>query len=79
MASTLSINHYTSHEPLGIVSDEEYQRFKDQLLGELQEEWPDAIVSIEDDEELRTEVNGVTPEQTEPVVPDEQRRSRPRR
>ena len=60
MASTLSITHYTSHEPLGIVSDEEYQRFKDQLLGELQEEWPDAIVSIEDDEEPRTDVDGVS-------------------
>ena len=60
MASTLSITHYTSHEPLGIVSDEEYQRFKDQLLQEFQEEWPDAMVSIEDDEEPRTEVDGVS-------------------
>ena len=60
MASTLSINHYTSHEPLGIVSDEEYQRFKDQLLVAFQEEWPDAMVSIEDDEEPRTEVDGVS-------------------
>jgi hypothetical protein len=60
MASTLSIIHYTSHEPLGIVSDEEYQRFKDQLLVSFQEEWPDAVVSIEDDEEPRTEVNGVS-------------------
>jgi hypothetical protein len=60
MASTLSINHYTSHEPLGIVSDEEYQRFKDQLLAAFQEEWPDAMVSIEDDEEPRTEVDGVS-------------------
>ena len=60
MASTLSITHYTSHEPLGIVSDEEYQRFKDQLLEAFQEEWPDAIVLIEDDEEPYTEVNGVS-------------------
>jgi len=60
MASTLSITHYTSHEPLGVVSDEEYQRFKDQLLEEFQEEWPDAIVSIEDDEEPYTEVDGVS-------------------
>jgi len=60
MASTLSITHYTSHEPLGIVSDEEYQRYKDQLLEEFQEEWPDAIVSIEDDEEPRTDVDGVS-------------------
>ena len=60
MASTLSITHYTSHEPLGIVSDEEYQRFKDQLLVSFQEEWPDAVVSIEDDEEPYTEVDGVS-------------------
>jgi len=60
MASTLSITHYTSHEPLGIVSDEEYQRFKDQLLEAFQEEWPGAIVSIEDDEEHYTVVNGVS-------------------
>ena len=60
MATTLSITHYTSHEPLGIVSDEEYQRFKDQLLEEFQEEWPDAIVSLEDDEEPRTDVDGVS-------------------
>lgn len=60
MASTLSITHYTSHEPLGIVSDEEYQRFKDRLLVAFQEEWPDANVSIEDDEEPYTEVDGVS-------------------
>jgi hypothetical protein len=60
MASTLSITHYTSHEPLGIVSDEEYRRFKDQLLKAFQEEWPDAIVSIEDDEEPYTDVVGVS-------------------
>jgi hypothetical protein len=60
MASTLSIFHYTSHEPLVIVSDEEYQRFKDQLLVAFQEEWPEAVVSIEDDEEPRTEVGGVS-------------------
>ena len=60
MASTLSIFHYTSHEPLGIVSDEEYQRFKDQLLVAFQDEWPDAVVAIEDDEEPYTQVNGVS-------------------
>ena len=60
MASTLSISHYTSHEPLGIISDEEYQRFKDQLLEAFRDEWPDAIVSIEDDEEPYTEVVGVS-------------------
>ena len=60
MPSTLSITHYTSHEPLGIVSDEEYQRYKDKLLEAFQDEWPDAVVSIEDDEEPYTEVVGVS-------------------
>jgi hypothetical protein len=60
MASTLSISHYTSHEPLGIVSDEEYQRFKNQLLEAFRDEWPDAAVSIEDNEEAYTEVVGVS-------------------
>ena len=60
MPATLSITHYTSHEPLGLVSDEEYQRFKDKLLEAFQDEWPDAVVSIEDDEEPYTEVVGVS-------------------
>jgi len=60
MASTLSITQYTSHEALGIVSDEEYQRFKDQLLEAFQGEWPEAIIAIEDDEEAGAEVDGVS-------------------
>ena len=60
MTSRLTINYFASHDILGLVSDEEYQRFKDQLLVAFQDEWPDAIVSIEDDEEPYTQVDGVS-------------------
>ena len=32
MAAKLSITYFASHDMLGLVSDEEYQRFKDELL-----------------------------------------------
>lgn len=60
MASKLSITYYASHELLGMVSDEEYQRFKDQLLDALQGEWPDATVTIEDDEDIHVDIDGVS-------------------
>ena len=60
MASTLSIAYFANHDLLGVVSEEEYERFKDQLLQSLQEEWPEATVSIDDDEEVYVEVEGLT-------------------
>ena len=60
MTGRLTINYFTSHDILGVVSEEEYQRFKDQLLEAFQQEWPDAAVSTEDDEEPYTEVDGVS-------------------
>lgn len=59
MASKLAITYYASRDMLGMVSDEEYERFKDLLLEALQEEWPDSLISIEDDEEAGVEINGV--------------------
>jgi hypothetical protein len=59
MASRLAITYYASRDMLGMVSDEEYERFKDQLLEALQEEWPDSQISIEDDEEAGVEIDGV--------------------
>jgi len=32
--------------------EEEYEQFKSQLLRQLQEEWPDATVTIDDDEDV---------------------------
>jgi hypothetical protein len=59
MASKLAITYYASRDMLGMVSDEEYERFKDLLLDTFQEEWPDAQVSIEDDEEAGVDIDGV--------------------
>jgi hypothetical protein len=60
MASNLSITYYASHELLGIASDEEYRRFKDQLQEAFEQEWPDAVISIGDDEEPYFEIEGVS-------------------
>jgi len=60
MASTLSIAYFANHDLLGVVSEEEYERFKSQLLQALQEEWPDATVTIDDDEEVYVETEGIT-------------------
>ena len=60
MASTFSIAYFANHDLLGVVSEEEYERFKIQLLQALQEEWPDATVTIDDDEEVYVETEGIT-------------------
>ncbi len=60
MASTLSIAYFANHDLLGVVSEEEYERFKSQLLQAFQEEWPDATVSVDDDEEVNVETGGIT-------------------
>lgn len=60
MASTLSIAYFANHDLLGVVSEEEYERFKSQLLQALQEEWPDATVTIDDDEEVYFETKGIS-------------------
>jgi hypothetical protein len=60
MASKLSITYSTSRDLLGMVSEEEYQRFKDQLLEAFQEEWPDATVVIDDDEEALLDLDGIS-------------------
>jgi hypothetical protein len=59
MASTLSIAYFANHDLLGVVTEEEYERFKGQLLQALQEEWPDATVTIDDDEEVYVETGGI--------------------
>ena len=60
MASSFSIAYFTNHDLLGVVSEEEYEQFKSQLLQELQEEWPDATVTIDDDEDVYFETKGVS-------------------
>ncbi|MGD2140547.1 MAG: hypothetical protein PVH25_09140 [Burkholderiales bacterium] len=58
MANDLSITYFVSHEMLGVPSDDEVERFKDLLLDALQDEWPDAQISIEDDEDERADISG---------------------
>lgn len=60
MASKLSITYTASRDLLGMVSEEEFQRFKDELLDAFQEEWPDASVAIEDDEEAFLDLDGIS-------------------
>lgn len=60
MASKLTITYTTSRDLLGMVSEEEYQRFKDQVFEAFQEEWPDATVAIEDDEEAFLDLDGIS-------------------
>lgn len=59
MASKLAITYSASRDQLGMVSEEEFQRFKDQLLEAFQGEWPDATVTIEDDEEANLDLDGI--------------------
>ena len=59
MASLLSIAYFVNHDLLGVVS-EEYEKFKARLLRAFQEEWPDATVSIDDDEEVYVETGGIS-------------------
>ena len=60
MASSLSIAYFANHDLLGIVSEEEYEQFKSQLLQALQEEWPDATVTVDDDEDVYFETKGIS-------------------
>ena len=60
MASSLSIAYFANHDLLGVASGEEYEQFKSQLLQALQEEWPEATVTIDDDEDVYFETEGVS-------------------
>ncbi len=60
MASLLSISYFANHDLLGVVSGEEYEQFKNLLLQALQEEWPDATVTVDDDEDVYFETEGIS-------------------
>lgn len=60
MANDLTITYYVSHDMLGVPSDEEVERFKDLLLEALQDEWPEAQVAIEDDEDAHADISGLS-------------------
>jgi hypothetical protein len=56
MARQLSITYFADRDMLGLVSDEDYEQFKDLLLEALHKEWPKAAISIEDGEHAGSEV-----------------------
>ena len=60
MANDLTITYFVSHDMLGVPSDEEVERFKDLLQAGLQDEWPDAQVSIEEDEDAHANIKGLS-------------------
>ena len=60
MANDLTITYFVSHDMLGVPSDEEVERFKDLLQDGLQDEWPDAQVSIEDEEDAHANIKGLS-------------------
>jgi hypothetical protein len=60
MTSKLSITYFANNDMLGMVSEEEYERFKEELLEALQSEWPDATVVVDDDEEAYADIVGLS-------------------
>ena len=60
MANDLTITYFVSHDMLGVPSDEEVERFKDLLQEALQDEWPEAQVAIEDDEDAHADISGLS-------------------
>ena len=56
MARQLNIIYYADRDMLGLVTDEDYEQFKDILLEALHKEWPKATLAIEDGEHASIEV-----------------------
>lgn len=56
MARQLNITYYADRDMLGLVSDEDYEQFKDLLLEAMHKEWPKAAVAVEDGEHAGVEV-----------------------
>ena len=45
MSRQLVITYYADRDMLGLVSDEDYEAFKDILLEQLHKEWPKASIA----------------------------------
>jgi hypothetical protein len=50
MTRQLVITYYADRDMLGLVSDEDYEAFKDILLERLHKEWPKGAVAVDDGE-----------------------------
>jgi hypothetical protein len=59
MARQLNITYFADRDMLGLVSDEDYEAFKDLLLEALHKEWPKAAISVDDGEHAGVEVEFV--------------------
>ena len=56
MARQLNITYSADRDMLGLVSDEDYEQFKDLLLEAMHKEWPKAAVAVDDGEHAGVEV-----------------------
>jgi hypothetical protein len=56
MARQLTITYFADRDMLGLVSDEDYEQFKDLLLEALHKEWPKATIAVDDGEHASIEV-----------------------
>jgi len=56
MSRQLVITYYADRDMLGLVSDEDYEAFKDILLEQLHKEWPKASIAVDDGEHAGVEV-----------------------
>jgi hypothetical protein len=56
MSRQLVITYYADRDMLGLVSDEDYEAFKDILLEQLHKEWPKASIAVDDGEHASVEV-----------------------
>ena len=59
MARQLNITYFADRDMLGLITDEDYEQFKDILLEALHKEWPKATVAVEDGEHASVEVEFV--------------------
>ncbi len=57
MARQLNIVYNADRDMLGLVSDEDYEQFKDLLLEAMHKEWPKASISVEDGEHASVDVS----------------------
>ena len=57
MARQLTITYFADRDMLGLVSDEDYEQFKDLLLEAMHKEWPKAQIAVEDAEHASVEVD----------------------
>lgn len=56
MARQMNITYFADRDMLGLVSEEDYEQFKDLLLEALHKEWPKAALAVDDGEHASVEV-----------------------